>query len=65
MRMNILEMEEGEGASRCERESKGQNFSVGNAKMKSNGHRSLGENETLIDTMRSLRIEVQSYKVDK
>jgi hypothetical protein len=31
---------------------------------KSNGHRSRGEQETLIETVRSLKIEVQSYKED-
>jgi hypothetical protein len=30
----------------------------------SNGHRSIVELETLIETMRSLRIEVQIYKAD-
>jgi phosphomevalonate kinase len=62
--MHIQEMEEGEGALSHDKESKGQNISVGNAETKSNGHMSRGEQETLIETMRSLKIEVQSYKED-
>jgi seryl-tRNA synthetase len=57
-------MEEGEGAFSHEREAKGQNINIGNAETLSNGHRSRGEQETLIETVRNLRIEVQSYKVE-
>jgi hypothetical protein len=57
-------MEEGEGASSRDREVEGQNTRVGNAETKSNGHKGRGENETLIETVKSLKIEVQSYKVD-
>jgi hypothetical protein len=32
--------------------------SVGNAETESNGHKGRGEKETLIETVRSLRIEV-------
>jgi hypothetical protein len=55
-------MEEGEGYFSHDKEAKGQNISVDNAETKSNGHRSRGEQETLIDIVRSLKIEVQSYK---
>jgi hypothetical protein len=44
--------------------SEGQNTRVGNAETESNGHKGRGEKETLIETVRSLKIEVQSYKVD-
>jgi hypothetical protein len=49
-------MEAGEGSFGHEKEAKGQNNSVGNAKIKSNGHRRRGEQETLIETVRILRI---------
>jgi hypothetical protein len=62
--MHIQEMEEGEGASNHDKEAKGQNISVGNAETESNRHQARGEQETLIETMRSLKIEVQSYKED-
>jgi hypothetical protein len=62
--MHIQEMEEGEGAFSHDKEAKGQNISVGNAETESNGHKGRGEQETLIETVRSLRIEVQSYKED-
>jgi hypothetical protein len=62
--MCIEEMEEGEGASSHDKEAEGQNIRVGNAETKSNGHKGRGEKETLIETMRSLKIEVQSYKAD-
>jgi hypothetical protein len=44
--------------------SEGQNTRVGNAETKSNGCKGQGEQETLIETVRSLKIEVWSYKVD-
>jgi hypothetical protein len=62
--MCIQEMEEGEGASNHDKGAKGQNTRVGNAETKSNGRKGRGEQETLIETVRSLKIEVQSYKVD-
>jgi hypothetical protein len=46
--MKIREMEEGEGASRHDKEAKGHNISVGNAETESNGHKGRGEKETLI-----------------
>jgi len=55
-------MEEGVGPFSHGKEAKGQNFSVGNAETWSNGHKSKGEQETSIETMRILRIEVNSYK---
>jgi hypothetical protein len=57
-------MEEGEGASSQDKEAEAQNTKVGNAETKSNGHKGKGENETLIETVRSLKIEVQGYKED-
>jgi hypothetical protein len=62
--MQIQEMEEGEGASSHDKEVEVQNIRVGNAETKSNGKKARGEQETLIETVRSLKIEVQSYKVD-
>jgi hypothetical protein len=62
--MHIQEMEEGEGTFSDDKEANSQNIGVGNAKIESNGHKSRGEQETLIDTTRSMQIEVQSYKVD-
>ena len=62
--MHIQEMEEGEGSFIHDREAEEKNISVGNAKTKSNGHKGRGEQETLIETARRLRIEVQSYKGD-
>ena len=56
--MHIQEMEEGEGAYNHYKEAKGKNISVGNAKTKSNGHKSRGEKETLLEIVRSLKIEV-------
>jgi FtsZ-binding cell division protein ZapB len=62
--MRIREMEEGEGASSHDKEAEGQNIRVGNAETESNRHKGRGEQETLIETVRSLKIEVQSYKED-
>jgi hypothetical protein len=62
--MHIWDMEEGEGAFSHEKEAKGQNISVGNAETKSNTHKNRGEQETLLETVRSLNIEMQSYKED-
>jgi hypothetical protein len=49
-------MEEGEGTFNHDKESKGKNISVGNVETESNGHMGRGEKETLIETMRNLRI---------
>jgi hypothetical protein len=62
IRIQIWDMEGKEGAFSHEKEAKGKNICVGNAETKSNGHRSRGEQETLIKIVRILRIEVQSYK---
>jgi hypothetical protein len=51
-------MEDAQGAYSHEREAKGQNISVGNEATKSNGHRSKVEPTKLVETMRSLRMEV-------
>ena len=51
-------MEEGEGASIHDNEAKGQNTIVGNAETDSNGHKGKGEKETLIEMVRSLKMEV-------
>ena len=60
--MDIQEMEEGEGAYNHDKEAKGQNINVGNVETKSSGHKGRGEQETLIENVRSLEIVVQSYK---
>jgi hypothetical protein len=57
-------MEEGKGVSSHDKEAKGQNTRVGNAETESNGRKGKGEQETLIETVRSLEMEVQSYKED-
>jgi hypothetical protein len=62
--MRIEEMEEGEGASSHEKEVEGQNTKVGNAEIDSNGHKGKEEQETLIEMVRSLKMEVHSYKAD-
>jgi hypothetical protein len=62
--MHIEEMDEGEGASSHDKEAEGQNTRVGNAETKSNGSKGKGEQETLLEMVRSLKMEVQSYKVD-
>jgi FtsZ-binding cell division protein ZapB len=60
--MCIEEMEEGKGASNHDKEAKGQNTRVGNATIDSNVRKDKGEHETLIDMVRSLKMEVHSYK---
>ena len=55
-------MEDGEGAYNHDKESKGQNINVGNVETKSNRHKGRGEKETLMETVKRLKIEVQSYK---
>jgi hypothetical protein len=51
-------MDEGEGASSHDKEAKGQNTRVGNVETESNGRKGKGEQETLIETVRSLKMEV-------
>jgi hypothetical protein len=60
--MCIEEMEEGEGASSHDKEAEFQNTRVGNVETESNGCNERGEHETLIETVRILKIEVHSYK---
>jgi hypothetical protein len=55
-------LESTQGAYNHEREAKGQNISVGNIETKSNGHRSRVEPKKLVETMRSLKMEVQRYR---
>jgi hypothetical protein len=62
--MCIEETEEGKGASSHDKEAEGQNTKIGNAETESNGRKGKGEQETLIEIVRSLKIEVQSYKAD-
>jgi hypothetical protein len=62
--MCIEEMEEGEGASSHDKEVEGQNTKVGNGETESNGRKGKGEHETLLEMVRSLKMEVQSYKED-
>jgi len=62
--MHIEEMEVGEGSSSHDKEAEGQNISVGNVETESSRHKGRGEKQTLIETMRSLKIEVQNYKAD-
>ena len=62
--MRIEEMEEDEGASNHDKEVEGQNTRVGNVETQSNGRKEKGDLETLIETVRILKTEVQSYKED-
>jgi hypothetical protein len=62
--MHIWDMEEGEEAFSDESEDKGQNINVGNAETEPNGNKRKVEPKTLIEMVRSLKIKVQSYKVD-
>jgi hypothetical protein len=62
--MCIEEMEEGEGASSHDKEAEGQNTIVGNVETESNGCKGKGEQETLLEMVRSLKMEVQSYKAN-
>jgi hypothetical protein len=62
--MPIEEMEEGEGASSHDKEVEGLNTRIGNVETDSNGCKERGEEETLIETVKSLKIEVQRYKED-
>jgi hypothetical protein len=60
--MHIEEMEEVEGAYSHDKEAEGQNTRIGNAETKSNGCKGRGEQETLLETVKILKIEVKSYK---
>ena len=60
--MCIEEMEEVKGASSHDKEAEGQNTRVGNAETESNRCKGKGEKETLIEMIRSLKMEVQRYK---
>jgi hypothetical protein len=60
--MCIEKMEEDEGASSHDKEAEGQNTRVRNVETESNGCKGKGEQETLIEMVRSLNMEVQSYK---
>ena len=60
--IRIKEMEEGEGSSSHDKEAEGQNTRVGNVETESNGCKGKGEKEMLIEMIRSLKMEVQSYK---
>jgi hypothetical protein len=62
--MRIEEMEEGEGASSHEKEVEGYNTRISNAETESNGNNEKGDQEMLIEMVRSLKMEVQSYKAD-
>jgi predicted RNase H-like nuclease (RuvC/YqgF family) len=57
-------MKDAQGAFSHEKEAKGQNISVGDEETKSNGHRSRVEPTKLVQSMRCLRMEVQSYRAD-
>lgn len=56
-------MESGEGTFIHERKSKGHHISVENTDIQSNGHRSKVEPIELIETVRSLSMEVHSHIV--
>jgi hypothetical protein len=62
--MRIEEMGEDERASSHDKEAEGQNTRVGNAETESNGRKGKGEKETLIEMVRSLKMEVHGYKED-
>jgi hypothetical protein len=62
--MCIEEMEEGEGASSHDKEAEGYNTKFGNVEIDSKGCKGKGDKETLIEMVRSLKMEVQSYKED-
>jgi hypothetical protein len=51
-------MEDAKGAYNHEREGKGLNINLGNEETQSNEHRSEVEPIDLVETMRSLRVEV-------
>jgi hypothetical protein len=55
-------MEDAQRTYSHKKEAKGQNINLGNEETKSNGHRSRVEPVELVETMRSLRMGVQSYR---
>jgi hypothetical protein len=57
-------MEEGEGTSSHDKEVEGQNTRFGNAETEPNGCKGKGDQETLIEMVRILKMEMQSYKED-
>ena len=57
-------MDEGEFPYNHGEDAKGQDMSVGNAETKTNGHRENVNPREFVETMRSLRMEVQSYRED-
>lgn len=58
-------MEESQRSSVPEEEVRGLNINLDNAMTESNGHREgKAENIVLVETMRSLNMEVLSYRVD-
>jgi hypothetical protein len=60
--MRIEEMEEGEEAFSHEKEAEGQNTRITNAEIESNGCKGKEEHETLIEMVRSLKMELHSFK---
>jgi hypothetical protein len=62
--MMARNMEDAQGSYNHEDEIKCLHISMGNAETKSNGCRSMVEPVELVETMRSLHKEVQSYRVD-
>jgi hypothetical protein len=59
-----LNMHDGQGGFIHEREAKIQHINVSNAETESNGHTSRLEPTEWVETTRSLRMEVKSYRVD-
>jgi hypothetical protein len=57
-------MEDAQGSYSHGDEVIGLHVSVGNAKIKSNGHKNIVEPVELVETMRSLQKEAQSYRAD-
>ena len=55
-------MEEGEFHCNLGEEVRGLNISIGNEEIEYNVHREIIELAKLVETMRSLRMEVQSYR---
>jgi hypothetical protein len=62
--MRTRDMEDAQGSYNHEDEIKGLHISMGNVETESNGHRSKVEPMELVETMRSLQKEVQSYRED-
>jgi hypothetical protein len=62
--MRIRDMDDAQCSYIHEDESRVLHVSMGNTKIVSNGHRSKVEPVELVETMRILQKEVQSYRVD-